>query len=117
MINANITKRNIVAKIRDVNILEIEAFIQGAVYAYCKNSGGWFSARTLFGGDNYDWNGTPLIVLYDWHETNGSSDPVKMAGKDLGWLLLGVLKRDSRLFETRKGYTREYLWVKGSSEI
>ncbi len=41
-------------------------FLQGAVYCWCKNrKDEWFSLRDLMGGDNYDWQGTPLIVLYE----------------------------------------------------
>ena len=42
------------------------AFIQGAVYCWCKNrKDEWFALRTLFVGDNYFWSGTPLMPLYE----------------------------------------------------
>ncbi len=41
-------------------------FLQGAVYYWCKNrKGEWFSLRDLMGGENYYWEGTPLVVLYE----------------------------------------------------
>ena len=39
----------------------MRAFLQGAVYCWCKNrKDEWFAARDLLGGDNYYWQGTPL---------------------------------------------------------
>jgi hypothetical protein len=83
-------------EIRDV--LEISSneksriydFLQGAVYSWCKNrKDEWFSMRDLMGGDNFDWNGTPLQVLYNKHASKGKNyeTAVKDAGKDSGWLL------------------------------
>lgn len=104
--------RAISAKISIEEQQRIKDFIQGAVYCCCKNNKGkLFSARDLFGGDNYDWSGTPLIALFDWHSTNGSKNPVEMAGKDIGWLLLDVICRDIRMFEIVEGYTHEYRWI------
>ncbi|RPB31046.1 hypothetical protein CYQ90_24550, partial [Vibrio parahaemolyticus] len=73
----------------------IKAFLQGAVYCWCKNRRNeWFSLRDLMGGDNFYWQGTPLISLYEKHEAKGSDDPVKGAGKDAGWLLKSVIGSD-----------------------
>ena len=87
-------------------------FLQGAVYSWCKNrKDEWFSMRDLMGGDNYYWDGTPLIVLYRKHE-NISIDPVKEAGKDSGWLLKKVIHQDKRVYETtREELIRKYRWV------
>lgn len=42
----------------------IKAFLQGAVYSWAKNrKGEQFAAIDLVGGDNFEWEGTPLIVL------------------------------------------------------
>jgi hypothetical protein len=88
-------------------------FLQGAAYCWCKNrpKEDWFSLRSLMGGENYFWSGTPMLPL--WEKHNGvSSDPVKAAGKDGGWLLKKVLADDVRTFETREGaFIREYRWV------
>ncbi len=113
MVTNDYTMRSIVAQI-DKNQRElIEAFVQGAVYCHCKISekGTSFAARDLFGGDNYYWQGTPLIALYQWHENNDADDPVGMAGKDLGWILLGVLAKDKRHFSKSKEYTNVYEWL------
>lgn len=100
------------AKITSEEKQRIKDFIQGAVYCYCKNNKGKaFTARDLFGGENYDWSGTPLVKLFEWHQQNGSSNPVEMAGKDIGWLLLDVIIEDCRLFEIIEGYTHEYKWI------
>lgn len=86
-------QRNIVAGLSANQRQRIKDFIQGAVYCYCKNNPNeYFAARDLFGGENYRWERTALIDLYNWHENNGSNDPVGMAGKDIGWLLLELLK-------------------------
>ena len=112
MINGEHLQRNIVAKITENDKNMIKTFIQGAVYCYCKNNfDKEFAARDLFGGANYDWTGTPLIVLYEWHRDNSNNDPVEMAGRDLGWLLLDVIISDNRTFTKIKGYTNHYKWI------
>lgn len=87
-------------------------FLQGAVYCWCKNrSGEWFSMRDLMGGDNNEWAGTPLFVLYQKHE-DSSDDPVRQAGRDSGWLLKKVVREDERRFDTREAnLIREYRWI------
>ena len=95
----------------------IKDFLQGGVYCWCKNrKNEWFSLRDLMGGDNFYWQGTPLLPLYSKHE-HKSSDPVKDAGKDAGWLLKTVIFQDKRMFETRKqALIRQYRWVQADSE-
>ena len=52
----------------------MRAFLQGAVYCWCKNrKDDWFAARDLLGGNNYYWQGTPLIPLYDYY-LNGNEE-------------------------------------------
>lgn len=82
-------------------------FLQGAVYCWCKNrKNEWFAARDLLGGDNYYWEGTPMIALYE------KSEDVEQAGKDAGWLLKQVINNDKRNFETKKeGLVRQYRWT------
>lgn len=93
--------------------LAIRLFLQSAVYCWCKNRPKeWFSLRDLMGGENYYWEGTPMIALYRKHEAT-SSDAVKSAGQDGGWLLKSVIDADSRAFETREAnMIREYRWVR-----
>jgi len=117
MIVGSIKKRDISAKITGEKKNEIKNFIQGSVYCWCKNcqendEPRWFKASDLFGGDNYYWNGTPLIELFNWHDKNNAKDPVNMAGRDVGELLRDVILEDDRKFKTRSGYRREYLWIK-----
>jgi len=62
------------------------------------------------GGDNFYWQGTPMLALYNKHKGK-SSDPVKEAGKDGGWLLKAVINDDKRLFKTKKeALIRQYKW-------
>src|SRR5574344_1246818 len=84
----------------------MRAFLQGAVYCWCKNrKDEWFAARDLLGGDNYFWQGTPMVALYE------KSENVEQAGKDAGWLLKQVIDNDKRSFETKKeGLVRQYRW-------
>ena len=117
MLSTEHRQKNIVAKIDARQEERIKDFIQGSVYSFCKNSSSnQFAARDLFGGTNRNWEGTPLQVLYNWHEQNESSNPQKMAAKDLGWLLLKVLRDDpNREFKPIKGYTLKYEWIKARS--
>ncbi len=102
-----------VTGVSESDITAIRYFLQGAVYCWCKNRPNeWFSLRDLMGGENYYWQGTPLISLYMKHETM-SNDAVKSAGQDAGWILKSVIAADSRTFETREGnMIREYRWVR-----
>ncbi len=92
----------------------IRNFLQGAVYCWCKNRPGeWFAMRDLMGGDNYYWNGTPLIELYNKHIKEGKEgkDAVEAAGRDSGWLLKKVISKDKRTFDTKKDQmVRMYKW-------
>jgi hypothetical protein len=73
----------------------------------------WFSLRDLMGGENYFWNDTPLIVLYNKYINLGklNDDAVLGAGKDGGWLLKYVINQDKREFETKKEMVRKYKWI------
>ena len=97
---------------------KISDFLQGAIYCWCKNrKEEWFSLRELMGGDNFYWQGTPLIPLYEKHMSKSSS-AVKDAGKDAGWLLKSVIHNDKRVFETKvEARIRQYRWVGGNDDI
>ncbi len=106
-------------KIRSVRFIskgkteEIKGFLQGAIRCYDKAvAGEWFSLRDLMGGENFDWNGTPLQDLYEAYQNR--SDALKMAAKSAGWLLKAAIKEDQyRHYETKKeAFTRKYRWVK-----
>jgi hypothetical protein len=109
------------SEMRDVNDIPeeqktlIRAFMQGAVYSWVKNrKGEQFAARDLVGGENFDWTGTPLYVLYQKHidSGKGDADAIDAAGKDLGWLLKAVLSDDKRHFEAgHSGLTAGYRWM------
>lgn len=109
------TKPTLVRNVRgisDKDKTEIQNYLQGAVYSWIKNrKNEYCAARDLVGGENFDWDGTPLIKLYLKHAAKGSG-AVKAAGKDLGWILKGVLANDKRTFEIgRKGLSNAYRWV------
>lgn len=109
------------SEIRDVHgISEVQKegiinFLQGAVYCWCKNRPDeWFSMRDLMGGDNFYWEGTPLMALYKKHISDGKDNPVAIdrAGKDSGWLLKRVIEEDKREFNTKKeDLIRKYCWT------
>jgi len=100
-----------VRNISETKKRSIEDFLQGAVYSWCKNNNGWFALRDLMGGDNYYWEETPLIALYEKHKGKGNA--VELAGKDAGWILKKVIEKDKRVFETKKEeMTRKYRWIK-----
>lgn len=84
---------------------EIKDYVKGAVHAYTNNNRGKaFMAHDLFGGENTDWEGTPLKYLYEARVKAGSPNPKKAAGQDVGWILLSVLHDDKqRTFIKEKG--------------
>lgn len=91
----------------------IHSFLQGSVYCWCKNRPDeWFALRDLVGGDNYDWLGTPLFVLYEKHQSK--NDAVLEAGIDAGWLLKTVLHNDQRAFDIKREYVNKYKWNKNN---
>jgi len=106
---------------------ESRAFIQGAVYCWCKNKpGDVFAVRDLFGGDNTDWGGTPLQTIYGyWSSSYREQHPelsddeihdkaADQAAKDVGWLVKSVLQDDRREFESSDaGMAKGYRWVGG----
>jgi hypothetical protein len=109
------------SEIREVNGISKEEkqriidFLHGAVYSWCNNNKDtWFSARDFLGRDNYFWQGTPMIVLYEKHQASGKKweDSFKQAGKEAGWLLKKVIGADKRNFETKKiEQIRKYRWT------
>jgi hypothetical protein len=106
-----------IREVGGISEIEKEAilnFLQGAVYCWCKNrKEEWFSMRELMGGDNRDWKGTPLFVLYNKHICDGKTDEesFELAGRDSGWLLKKTIQEDSRKFESKEeDIIRKYRW-------
>jgi len=113
---------NINSKVREVRNItndekqRIEDFLQGAVYSWCKNNDTWFALRDLMGGDNFHWQGTPLIALYEKHKAKKNA--TELAGKDAGWILKKVINNDKRLFDTKKeAMTRKYKWINSTTTV
>lgn len=106
---------------------EARAFIQGAVYCWCKNKpDDVFAVRDLFGGENTDWGGTPLQEIYGhWSSLYRGQHPelsddelhekaADQAAIDVGWLMKSVLQNDRREFESSDvGKAKGYKWVGG----
>lgn len=91
-------------------------YLLGAVQVWCRDRHGeWFAARDLLGGNNYFWQGTPLIRLYDYYMELSDGDDeyaVNQSGRAAGHLLKRVLLDDTkRTYESRRRYTREYRWI------
>ena len=64
------------------------------------------------GGENFDWNGTPMQDLFEAYR--GRDDALKVTAKSAGWLLKTAIKEDPyRRYETKKeAFTRKYRWIK-----
>uniref|UniRef100_UPI004049B690 hypothetical protein n=1 Tax=Gelidibacter sp. TaxID=2018083 RepID=UPI004049B690 len=89
-------------------------YIQGSVYSWSKNKPNeWFTTSSLFGKENFDWQGTPMQVLYDKHINQGKShkEAIKFAGRDAGHLLKKVLQKDKRIFDVDKSWKNRYKWI------
>jgi len=87
--------------ITDEEIEGIRNFLQGAVYCWVKNRPNeQFALRSLVGGENFEWQGTPLYCLYEKHIQQGKTedDAITAAAKDAGWLLKAVVSNDKRTF-------------------
>jgi hypothetical protein len=101
--------------ITDEQKSHIKAFMQGAVYCWVKNRQGEpFAVRDLMGGENFEWQGTPLYALYEKHIDGGKDNDsaIESAAKDLGWLTKTVLSDDKRTFEAGKaGLVSSYRWI------
>lgn len=82
------------------NIANIKKYILDTVNVTCDGNE-VFSVRSLFGGNNRDWNNTPLQEIYNYHISTGKSHKkaANRAGIDVGWLLKTVLNDDARTFE------------------
>ncbi len=82
------------------------AFLQDAVNDWCtKHNDEWFAARDLLGGDNFNWEETPMNALL-------VNNNVRQASIKAGWLLKHVIHDDTRTFDTRRGRLfRQYRWT------
>lgn len=107
-----------VREVPDINASDlgrIRDFLQGAVYCWCKNrKDEWFSLQKLMGGENFDWQGTPLYRLYEEQINSGLTNEaaIERAGQQGGWILKALLRDDRRAFETAEGTrSREYRWL------
>lgn len=99
--------------INECELHSIKCFLQGAVYCWTKNlKNKTFAVRDLMGGENSNWQDTPLQCLFEKHKEKGEESAMKEAAKDLGWILKSVLEEDKRVFDSvDAGKTKVYSWV------
>jgi hypothetical protein len=99
--------------------VRIKAFCQGAVYCWIQlRRDEPFGVRELVGGENRNWSGTPLQVLYDRQIGLGRKHQkaMELAGQAFGWLLKEALEDDKRTFkEVRQDRRKAYRWVPQNS--
>ena len=100
--------------IEDADLARIRDFMQGAIYCWAKNRPREeFAVRDLVGGENADWNDTPLEVLYTKHINLGKEPGAAYsdAAKDLGWIVKQLITDDRRnFFSSKLGLVRAYQW-------
>lgn len=99
MISTKKKTYKISANLSTYEIDNIKSYIKGAVNTYCTNfPENSFSVQCLFGGDNRDWNDTPLQKVYDYYISIGKShdEASKAAAQDVGRLLRETLSEDNR---------------------
>lgn len=101
IISRSNAKRNISAKISPIEKDLAKTYIKDAVNKHCEKSPqNPFSVRILFGGDNRDWNGTPLQCIYNYYKYKLKlSNAKERAAKDVGWLFKEVLCNDTLVFQ------------------
>lgn len=101
--------------ISEVQRQDIMHFLQGSVYCWCKNRKDKpFAARDLLGGDNYYWQDTPMMALFEYYRNGNDANneyAIEEAGKAAGRLLYQLLYDDKREFQTWVEYTRMYCWT------
>lgn len=107
-------KRNISAQIGTEYETTIKVFMRGVVYGYCTGKKDVsFSLRTLFGGENRNWDKTPLIKLYEYYSDKGfeEEEAVRRAGRDAGHLLKMALREDKYEYKLLGGRSNEYFRI------
>lgn len=111
--NKNSSLRSISAQISEGDMNCAKTYIMGVVHGFCNNNENQhFSVQILFGGENKDWRGTPLQVIYEYYAQKGYFDADKRAARDVGWLLKTVLQEDKKLlYDEKKEYIKEYCRV------
>ncbi len=124
-LSSPITTVNGVVGLDEMEQAKVLSYLQGMVYMWCAINGDkTFAVRDLVGGENYDWQGTPLMTV--WHNRkrryqeqypDAPSDETdewthNQTAKEVGWLLKKVLIDDKRVFVEYKGFGNQYRWQK-----
>lgn len=90
----------------------IKDYLLGAVRTWTRDrKNREFAARDMVGGNNKNWEGTPLQILYDKHRKSrrNHTQAHANAAKELGHLLKAVLRDDKRrTFEPIKRRVTHY---------
>ena len=100
---------------------EVEATLQGSVYALVRNHKGdgfTFALRDLFGGPNWEWSGTPLYPIWEKclaRKNGNEGEAYRYAARVAGLILKNVLLKDRRAFKQKPGFgTQRYSWIAGN---
>ncbi len=95
--------------LRTNQLNDIRNFLQQKIDNWlCAARGTPFSIRSFLGGENADWRGTPMQVLYDRLLPKGHDYAYKQAAKDAGHILKMVVIEDERKFVGIKGRCNSY---------
>lgn len=126
MIKENLNKKtDLIKNLSSENRQRIEDFLLGAVYSWnmCKHDTP-FSLRALMGGKNFDWEGTPLYILYKIYANRKDLDKqpeelkeeinrkcISAAGRFAGRILSKVVEKSCRNFVVQYEYRQKcYIW-------
>lgn len=96
----------------------IRAYLQSAVYIWVReHEGKKFTARDLVSDTNFQWKGSPLLILYlKYIKTQSEEAADEAASKDLECLLRSVLTENKRNFKVEhSGENAKYSWQETDS--
>lgn len=96
--NVTVKPRKVLPGMSAEKLDNMKIYIQSSVDDFCKcNPREKFSVRILFGGENRDWNGTPLQEAFDYSQNKGFDHDrsKKNAAIAIGYLLKFALADDN----------------------
>ncbi len=104
--NVTVRPRSVFPDMSAEQLDNIKSYIQSSVDNFCRcNRKEKFSVRILFGGENRDWNGTPLQAAFNYFQNMGfnHNESKKRAAVNVGYLLKFVLADDQKQTYERVG--------------
>ena len=97
----------------NVQISKIEDFINNRIDEWIKtNPNTEFSVKSLFGNDNWNWNGTDIQQLHDINSNKGYDEAFVEAGKYAGILLNKIVKSRSDVKQISTPHGVPYKYIK-----